>query len=363
MLTGDPHIKVFDVQQWSDAKWKALNLYDPGDFWIVSSAAVHIQGRLVVPLNSKRGNAVVGAIAISGPFVGGSKLIIDPKGSTWNGAPILKEMGSSFTEAIGDDAMNAKLHNDGKPMRNGKGPPTTLDVFLPLNVKLTINRWGGHLDVMITMPAVRGGQDGLCGNFNGNQNDDDLQSVSSRIDYPQVQSGWLAASLFQKAPMISAPTKAINTTDKEECSEDKLNAAMQKCKDAMGEDAAAGLLASCAHDTCNVGDQYVDQYAVVNEELTKETKEVEAKNKIGKECSGWCRFGEDFRKCPMGEGFQARVVDLEACKEQARSHGHLFFSFREPSAESENEPFCLSTLTCDQLNKAELEWKTFEYIP
>merc|ERR1711924_594265 len=44
-----------------------------------------------------------------------------------------------------------------------------------------VNRHSYRIDVRITMRQLPGGQDGHCGNFNGNAADDDTESISTRF--------------------------------------------------------------------------------------------------------------------------------------------------------------------------------------
>merc|ERR1712113_741196 len=66
---------------------------------------------------------------------------------------------------------------------------------LPLSVNVQINRWtqpeeGNYINAKITMSA-QPGQDGHCGNFNGNQADDDRLQIRSRIGKTGVAQGEL----------------------------------------------------------------------------------------------------------------------------------------------------------------------------
>jgi len=45
---------------------------------------------------------------------------------------------------------------------------------------LTFNRWDSHVDARITMRRQVGGQDGLCGNFNGDIADDTTELIMAR---------------------------------------------------------------------------------------------------------------------------------------------------------------------------------------
>jgi len=60
-------------------------------------------------------------------------------------------------------------------------PVKTLDVSLPHGVRLTVNRWAVHVDAMITMPQQPGGQDGHCGNFDGDAANDATEPLRARM--------------------------------------------------------------------------------------------------------------------------------------------------------------------------------------
>merc|ERR1712107_629359 len=51
---------------------------------------------------------------------------------------------------------------------------------LPLGVKVTVFQWSNYMDVQIEM-SKQPGQDGVCGNFNGNQGDDTTQTIMARV--------------------------------------------------------------------------------------------------------------------------------------------------------------------------------------
>merc|ERR1712187_601596 len=55
-----------------------------------------------------------------------------------------------------------------------------IDVNLPNGVQLTINRWISMLEVKIDM-CLEEGQDGQCGNFNGDVTDDSEAQILTRI--------------------------------------------------------------------------------------------------------------------------------------------------------------------------------------
>jgi len=77
-LWGDPHIISFD--QVGDIKGEALSFYGDGDFWVVKSPAVSIQGRFEGTKYTE-GLAATNQIVVSGTFLNGHKIEVGTKKS------------------------------------------------------------------------------------------------------------------------------------------------------------------------------------------------------------------------------------------------------------------------------------------
>jgi len=172
---GDPHIKGFD---WTPKFGKMTNIYSYGDYWIVKSSEIWIQARYW----SRRphGNSLTRALAVSGPIMEGGKLIIEPGGGsgqvTWNGNQILQAFPSKFEVP---DVFVADYKEDmGLKKKIGV---RSLHLELSKGVRIVVNRWRSHINVLITMPQQVGGQDGHCGNFNGNPADDTANLIIARL--------------------------------------------------------------------------------------------------------------------------------------------------------------------------------------
>merc|ERR1712151_1236850 len=60
---------------------------------------------------------------------------------------------------------------------------------LPFGVHLQVMRWANHINAKITMPPRAGGQDGSCGNFNGNADDDSTAGIEARMMGQRVPAG------------------------------------------------------------------------------------------------------------------------------------------------------------------------------
>merc|ERR1712110_467340 len=70
---GDPHVMTFDG--------KHLDFYSPGEYWIVKSTTVKIQGKYQ-PTRMTHGLSVTKQIAVSGPFIKNHHLIIGSRTAT-----------------------------------------------------------------------------------------------------------------------------------------------------------------------------------------------------------------------------------------------------------------------------------------
>merc|ERR1712137_1197104 len=101
-------------------------------------------------------------------------------------------------------------------------------VQLPLGVKIEVMRWneegeGLYMNAKITMPA-QPGQDGHCGNFNGNPADDDRMAVRSRLGVDGVP----ANEFILEGP--KTPIVATGRPDLSNCEAVKLQAARTYCE-------------------------------------------------------------------------------------------------------------------------------------
>jgi len=162
--------------------------------WLVKSPLVSIQARYLQDEALAQKNLYVKAVAIGGRFIRNSTLIVGSLDGvvSWNGKAILEPSvsgpGSSrnFVASVlrfqVKGILNATQSSHGQVVAQ-----------MPHSVTLTIKRKRRHVDVFIKMPPLEGGQEGLCGNFNGLAGDDSLELVEGRAD-PRVAP---QASLFQ----------------------------------------------------------------------------------------------------------------------------------------------------------------------
>merc|ERR1719382_307780 len=174
-LWGDPHVISFD--QVGTDKNQALSFYGDGDFWVVKSSTVHIQGRFQGTKYTE-GLAATNQIVVGGPFLKGHKIEVGTRDSgvlTVDGQPVMSTFPSSYHGAGFTLTYDAQGEvPDVIPEGNEK---RIVHMELPLGVKVRVYQWNNYVDVEIEM-SPQPQQDGVCGNFNGNHADDTTQSVT-----------------------------------------------------------------------------------------------------------------------------------------------------------------------------------------
>jgi len=240
---GDPHILTFDN--------KRVDFYTPGEYWLVKSTTVLIQG-LYRPTHATSGLSVMKEIAFSGPFMQGNKLIIGAVAASFNGQVILSGFPSQFTQA----GVTAKYDGVGTTMQDGRQGKALhiVHLTLPLGVNVQINRWtepaeGNYINAKISMSA-QPGQDGHCGNFNGNQADDDRMQIRARVGTTGVA---VADMLF---PGPKTPINPVARADINNCPRPKLEAAKATCK-AKEQKFIPSM--ACLIDVCFAGPGFAGQ--------------------------------------------------------------------------------------------------------
>jgi len=173
---GDPHAMTFDGLH--------SDYYTAGEFWIVKSTDVLIQGKYA-PTHATNGLSVTKQIAVGGSFLNGHHLIIGEEHATWDGQQILISFPSRFSDP--DGLVTIDYNSQGEVLQKGREGMSlhVLHITLPGRVSLQVNRWneeneGSYINTRITMPPKEN-QDGQCGNFNGNVADDARLAVKARL--------------------------------------------------------------------------------------------------------------------------------------------------------------------------------------
>lgn len=195
----DPHVQVFDGAQISlltvHTSTKVGSDEVVGDKWLVKSNLVSIQAKYMEDARLPNRNLFVRAIAIGGAFVQNHTIVIGSLEDTvtFDGAEILGHKHSSFAIEEGDFFLRATRSNHSALVQDLSKTNQGIDLELPMRVNLVANRLHHHVNIAIKMPPQEGGQDGLCGNFNGLAADDALELATKRFE-TNVQP---AESLFQ----------------------------------------------------------------------------------------------------------------------------------------------------------------------
>ena len=186
-IWADPHVSGFDSTASGPIALRAarddpnfdVNVYDVGDFWLVRSDRMHIQGRYRLAEEFGPDKAGVGAIAVGGPFLDGNKFIVEPKDGTvtWNGEVLAQN--SEFTWDTAKGPVKAWTYVDAAHVEGSA--PSGVTINMPDGVQLKVRRFNQHLDAKIVMRKSAGVIDGQCGNFNGDAEDDTTDHVSERM--------------------------------------------------------------------------------------------------------------------------------------------------------------------------------------
>merc|ERR1719336_527959 len=252
LLWGDPHVETFDHG--------FPNFYGEGEFWVVKSSMVWIQARyLATPFTN--GLSATHQIAVGGEFLSGHKIVVGPMENgqiAMDGIPIL----TSFPSQFSDPALGVTLsyNGEGKLVDNAQGhlDKHIVHMELPLGVHLQVMRWANHLNIRITMTPREGGQDGSCGNFNGNAVDDSTAAIKGRIGQRVAPE----ELLFNVPAQVGPGGQHVTISD---CAQQKRDHAMEICK-AQQPAAEGKLLESCIFDVCFAGDQYAGEDGLAESE-------------------------------------------------------------------------------------------------
>lgn len=244
LLWGDSHIETFDHS--------FVTFISPGVYWLVKSQDISIQASdLATPFTE--GLAAINSIVVGGTLMQGHRMEVGPMDNgqiLWDGRPILRAFPSDFDTGC-----------CGKVSYNGEGilvdtaqshlPRHIVHMPLPHGVHIQVMRWAQHINIRIEMNA-KVGQDGHCGNFNQNKDDDTNVLITERVGNHVLQQD----CLFTNGEVKVQPLQKRYSLD--DCPADKLERAKQLCMEDRPE-SEGELLEDCTFDVCFGGDQYAEE--------------------------------------------------------------------------------------------------------
>jgi len=254
-LWGDPHIITFDKSH--------LVFYSEGDFWIVKSDTVNIQGRFEATQWTKDNDhtdfSSMTAIVVA--FEGKKLEVQTAVGKILcNGNEILQGFGSaSCGEAQVDFDSNGQLVDSAMAFL----PHKVVHVLLPHGIKIQINRWPNFINALIIMPKMHGGQDGVCGNYNGIVSDDSGHELHRRFG----QGVNAHECLFSNHISLHVPkAKPSPKRCKLEDMDTKAKWCIQKVEQAMD----GWSVAECMGDVCDNSKATLSQASEMKHHLMQE---------------------------------------------------------------------------------------------
>lgn len=237
-LWGDPHIFNFDHSR--------TVFYSEGDFWIVKSPSLNIQGRFQATdwtrKNDKTDYSSMTKIVVGGAINQHHKLVVGPTEGgkiTCDGAEILHQFG--YTRC---GAATVTFDTVGQLVDSAMAflPHRVVHIRLPNGVEIQVNRWTNFINSKIMMMPVQG-QTGICGNFNGVKK----AGLRAGKELHELFGYGVPAHelMFSDAIPLHIPTAMPSN---KRCSEEKRTHAEDICKAQVGQ---SWSLAECIGDVCD----------------------------------------------------------------------------------------------------------------
>jgi len=256
-LFGDPHVISFDR-----VYGPPITVLKPGEYHLIKSEQLQVQARFGYTKQFPTAASTVG-ISVGGARIKGHTLAVvyvgpDPgiKGFKvfWDGKTILQNYPSTFVSpdmvlSAKYDAMDPQqYHREGRHTiggTHGALPSFLFDFGDTTGSFLTVYVLVGpdNVNAVVATRKISGGQDGLCGNFNCNQEDDSLEALERRGMAATVDPG---QSLFRLAAAAPAwMMKRVAPPSLQDCDPNVRAEAVKRCAGlpAGGEEA-------CIFDAC-----------------------------------------------------------------------------------------------------------------
>jgi len=189
-LFGDPHILG-----WDTIFGPVVTNLGLGEFYLVKHPELDIHARFGFTARFPTASSTVG-IAVGGSLIMGHTLVVEYVGpelgykgfkAFWDGQEILADYPSNYTSAdkvlkARHDAMNpTQYHREGRHTIGGVDgllPSYYFEMKPDVNIYVLIGP--DNCNAVIQTKKLTGQQDGYCGNFNCNQDDDTMEEIKKR---------------------------------------------------------------------------------------------------------------------------------------------------------------------------------------
>jgi len=238
LFWGDPHILTFDGARPS--------FYGEGEYWVVRSDTVLIQGRYM-GTKYTHGLSATNKVVVSGPFIQGHKIEVGTLESgvlEVDGQSVFTGFPSSYTLPNGLGTVTYSEQGEVVDKAGtGRWPKRIVHMSLPQGVDIMVFRWKNYLDMKIVTVKIDG-MDGACGNFNADPSDDTTLAIMGRVG-ARVSRGDL---LFSHHAHVVVSDE-MRTMLRMNCHADKRNRAESSCRTTI-RGASDEEITSCMYDEC-----------------------------------------------------------------------------------------------------------------
>merc|ERR1712203_648482 len=199
-------------------------------------------------------------------------LVIEPIDGgrvTWDGQEILQDFPSEFL-IEGFVRVNYNTSDEHIDGNQKNFVVKKIQARMPRLVHLTVNRWAKHIDAIIQMVQQPGGQDGHCGNFNGDPDDDTEELIDERGEAPVLPELSLLPPLDETGTAAVTVDKGISLSD---CQADKRAKAEVLCKAAFAAQdmPSQQIMDACIFDVCFGGEAFAGADAAAEHASTHES--------------------------------------------------------------------------------------------
>jgi len=276
-LLGDPHVATFDRVYDS-----TVNKYDSGDFQLIKADGLHVMARFGFTQRFPHATSMTG-VAVRGKLLGHrlAAVYTGPPGWKtgfkvfWDGQRILQSYPSEFSSPDGkliakfDEMDPTNFHRDARHTIGGtSGLLPSFYFDLPtIDMKIYCLLGPDNMNAVIESRKLPGQQDGFCGNFNCDPDDDITPALRARGIGEAVAN---SESVFSEAApgVAAAEVKNVAPIDPASCNPALLPQAKEKCASLAEAERNA-----CVIDVCEAGSTEVAALEVATGKLEQSVEE------------------------------------------------------------------------------------------